>query len=125
MRKEREPWRTLSEGNNVVTPSRSSQDIYDQLMDINKEAFGQGHYEVAYHALAAALHCTVQLEGQEVLTALEQRAREQRDWIDTSASGHPLSSQSASLHGHASVYSSLVKQIRTKQLMQRHNPPYP
>ena len=73
-----------------MTASLSNQEIYDQLMDINKEAFGQGHYEVAYHALAAALHCALLLQGQAVLTTLEQRACEQRDWIDTSASAHEI-----------------------------------
>ena len=104
--------------------SLSNQEMYDQLMEINKEALGQGHYEVAYHALAAALHCALLLQGQAVLTTLEQRASEQRDWIDTAASGHPLSSQSAALHGHVSVYTSLVKHIQTRQLMQRHTPPH-
>ena len=105
-----------------MTPLRSSKEMYNQLMDINKEAFEQEHYEVAYHALAAALHCALLLEKQAVLIALEQRAREQRDWIDASASQHPLSSQSASLHGHMSVYTSLLKQIQTRELMQRHPP---
>jgi hypothetical protein len=107
-----------------MTPSRSSREMYDKLMDINKEAFGQGYYEVSYHVLAAALHCALLLEEQALLTALEQRASEQRDWIDSSASGHPLSSQSASLHGHQSVYTSLVKQIQIQELIQRHHPPH-
>jgi hypothetical protein len=112
------------EGNNVMTPSRSSREIYDQLMDINKQAFGQGYYEVSYHVLAAALHCALLLEEQALLTALEQRASEQRDWIDSSASRHPLSSQSASLHGLPSVYTNLLRQIQTRELMQRHTPPH-
>ncbi len=103
-----------------MIPSRNSQQMYDQLMDINKQAFEQGHYEVAYHILAAALHCALLLNEQAVLIALEQRAREQRDWIDSSVSQHPLSTQSASLHGHASVYTSLLKQIKVRELMQRH-----
>jgi hypothetical protein len=107
-----------------VTSSRSIQEMYDQLMDINKEAFAQGRYEVAYHALAAALHCAILLEEQTLLTALEHRAREQSDWIDASASDHPLSSQSASLHGNRSVYTSLIRQIQTRQLMQKHLPPH-
>jgi hypothetical protein len=108
-----------------MTSARNSQEIYDQLMDINKEAFKQGYYEVSYHALAAALHCARLLQEQAVLTVLEQRAREQRDWIDTAASGHPLSSQSAALHGHAGVYTSLVKQIQARQLMLRIHSPDP
>jgi hypothetical protein len=47
-----------------MTPSRSRQGMYDQLRGINKEAFGQGLYEVAYHALAAALHCAPYLKSK-------------------------------------------------------------
>jgi hypothetical protein len=107
-----------------MTPSRSSQQIYDQLLDINKDAFEQGLYEVAYHTLAAALHCATQIRGQAPLIALEQRARQQKDWIDASAPEHPVSSQSASLHGHRSIYTSLLMQIQTKERVQRHPPPH-
>jgi hypothetical protein len=94
-------------------------------MSINEQAFGQGDYEVAYHALAAALHCAYLLKEQGLLTALEQRAGEQRDWIDTAAANHPLSSQAASLHGHVGVYTSLVKQIQARQLLLRIHSPHP
>jgi hypothetical protein len=102
-----------------MTPSRSSHEIYDQLMDINEEAFEQGYYEVAYHALAAALHSGLLLEEQGVLEELEQRTLEQRNWIDTYDSEHPLSSQSASSRGHVDVYTSLLLQIQTRKLMQQ------
>lgn len=78
----------------------------------------------ALHPLAAALHCALLLKEQALLTALEQRAREQRDWIDSSAPEHRLSSESALLHGHASVCANLVRQIQTNELMQRHPPPH-
>ncbi len=102
-----------------MAPARSSSELYDQLMDSNTEAFEQGHFEVAYHALAAAFHCGLLLQEQEVLAALEQKALEQRNWIDTHASTHPLSSQSASAKGHADVYTSLLRQIQTRRLMQQ------
>lgn len=105
-----------------MTPSRSNQEIYDLLMDINKEEFEQGHYEVAYHVLAAALHSALLLKELALLTALEQRAREQRDWLDTFASDHRLSSHSAALYGHESAYTSLVRQIRSSELMLLHPP---
>ncbi len=98
---------------------RINHKMFNQLMDINQEAFGQGLYEVAYHALAAALHCAYPLEEQVLLDVLERRAREQRDWIDSSASEHVLSSQSASLRGHESVYNTLIRQIQTRKLMQQ------
>ncbi len=115
----------LSEGNTLMTPPSNHQEMYAQLMNINEQAFGQGHYEVAYHALAAAFHCALLLKGQALLIALEQRAREQRDGIDTAAADHALSSQSAALHGHVGVYTSLLKQIQARQLMLRIHSPEP
>jgi hypothetical protein len=103
-----------------MEPSRRSHKMYHQLMDINKEAFEQGHYEVAYHTLAAALHSGILLEEQGVLEELEQG-----DWIDNYASGHHLSSQSASAQGHVGVYTSLLRQIQTRKLMQPSIPPHP
>ena len=108
-----------------MTGSRSSHTMYDQLMQINQDAFEQGHYEVAYHTLAAALHCGLLLEEQGVLEALEQRALQQRDWIDTYASAHHLSSQSASAQGHSGVYTSLLRQIQARKLMRQTIPPHP
>lgn len=102
--------------------SHSSQETFDQLMDINLEMFEQGHYEVAYHVLAAAVHYATLVKKPELLTVLEQKALEQRDWIDSSASCHPLSSQLASLRGNRSVYTNLIRQIQTQKLMQRHPP---
>ncbi len=100
-----------------MIPSRSSQEMYDQLMDINAEAFEQGHYEIAYHILAAALHCGLLLEDKGVLEELEQRALKQRNWINRYTPEHPLSSQSASAKGHVDVYTSLLRQIQTRKLM--------
>jgi hypothetical protein len=49
-------------------------DLYDRLMALNREAFAAGSYEVAYHALAAALHCAIDLEASQLLSGVAQRA---------------------------------------------------
>jgi hypothetical protein len=108
-----------------MTPAKSNQELYDQLLQINDKAFEEGNYEAAYHALAAALHCAIPLQEGALLRELEARAREQRDWIDTQAADHALSAQSAAVHGHRSSYASLVMQIETQQLIQRQRRPYP
>lgn len=95
-----------------MTPSNTCEQMYHQLIDINKKAFEQGFFEVAFHALAAAFHCACLLESQPLLQALEQTATEQRDWIDTSDS-----TQSVLLHGNRSIYTSLVAQIKTRKQM--------
>ncbi len=106
-----------------MTSAGSNQAMYDQLMGINEQAFREGNFEAAYHTLAAALHCAIPLQEEALLTTLEQRAPEQQEWIDMHAAIHPLSSQSAALHGPRSIYASLVKQIQTRQLIQRRHPP--
>jgi hypothetical protein len=108
-----------------MTPAKSNQELYDQLMQINEQAFEEGNYEAAYHALAAALHCAIPLREAALLKELEARAGEQRDWIDTQAADHALSAQSAAVHGHRSIYASLVMQIESQQLIQRPRYPHP
>ena len=47
--------------------------MYTQLMAINALAFAEGQYEVAYHALAAALHCAHDLRDSDRVVAVQQR----------------------------------------------------
>jgi hypothetical protein len=79
-------------------------DHYEQLMVITELAFADRHYEVAYHTLAAAMHCVEDLGDKQRLSMVEQTAHLQREWIDTYDPGHRLSSQSAARRGARSIY---------------------
>ena len=64
-------------------------------------------YEVAYHALAAALHAAESLNDQETCRLVERYADECRQHIDIRAPAHKLSSRSAQARGHESVFRQL------------------
>jgi hypothetical protein len=87
-------------------------DIYQRLMLINQEAFADGHYDVAYHALVAALHCEQTLKDIQGLVEVEWVAHEQLQWIDAHHPEYEHSTQSASARGHLSIYHNLARQAR-------------
>ena len=64
-------------------------------------------YEVAYHALAAALHAAESLADPETCRVVEQYTDECRQWIDIHAPAHKLSSRSAQARGHESIFRQL------------------
>ena len=91
--------------------------MYERLMVTSREAFSNRQYAVAYHLLAAAMHCAEDAGNSAALTAVEQLAREQMVWIDTHDPMHQLSRPSAAARGSRSVYDSLLvhlASIRTR-----------
>jgi hypothetical protein len=75
--------------------------------DLFNAARAARQHEVAYHALAAALHAAESLADRETCRLVEQCADECLQWIDTHAPRHRLSSQSAQSRGHESVFRQL------------------
>ena len=65
-------------------------------------------YEIAYHALAAALHAAERLDDAAACAEVERLANECRDRIDHEDPGHKLSSTTAHQRGHASIYRQLA-----------------
>ena len=99
-------------------PSNNQQgDMYQQLMSISQEALVSGNYETAYHALCAAMHCASNFGNEQRLRLVEQVAKEQRDWIDTNAPKHRMSTQSAHQRQGISMYEMLSRQAAAHALM--------
>ncbi len=98
-----------------------AQDLYEQLMAVNQAAFAARLFNVAYHALAAALHCARQLPDDQSLHAVERVAREQLAWIDQNAPEYEHSSASAAERNHDSFFLVLARQaVATMQIPHRH-----
>jgi hypothetical protein len=91
--------------------------LEDSLLRIGQEAFAAGHFEVAYHALMAALHCATDEGDATRVRRVGALAEEQRDWIDLHASGHRMSTSSARLRGHSGAYANLVRQAGAVRLL--------
>jgi len=89
-------------------------DLYQRLMRINQEAFADRHYDIAYHALAAALHCEQTLKDIQGLVEVEWVAHEQLQWIDAHHPEYEHSTQSAFARGRLSIYYQLARQARAR-----------
>jgi hypothetical protein len=85
-------------------------DSYSRLLGINRQAFSEAHYEVAYHALAAALHAASDEADQIRVREVQVVAIEQRDWIDEHRPEHRLSSASARKRGQQNIFWMLERQ---------------
>ncbi len=83
-----------------------SADRYARLVALNAEAFGDGQYEEAFHALTAALHCAIALGDEGRLRTVERLAAQQEGHIDR----HPPSGPPAVVRGVQSAYGTLVRQ---------------
>ena len=87
-----------------------TSNIYEQLMALSNQALTSAHYEAAYHALVAAMHCASDFGDEDYLTRVEQEAKAQRDWIDSHAPEHRMSTQSAAQHQGKNLYDILMRQ---------------
>ena len=92
-------------------------EMYAQLLTISRQACSETSFEVAYHALAAAMHRAKDLKNMRFLRELLQEAEQQMKLIDRDYPDRPLSSFSARSRQHESVYISLQRQISTLLLL--------
>ena len=86
------------------------ESFYPTLLAINRRAFARAEYEVAYHALAAALHVACDDADAERISDVRRIALRQGAWIDTHRPEHRLSSTSAKARGRNSMFSMLERQ---------------
>ena len=86
------------------------ESFYPALLGINRRAFARAEYEVAYHALAAALHVACDDANPARISDVRRIALRQGTWIDTHRPEHRLSSTSAQARGRKSMFSMLERQ---------------
>lgn len=98
------------------TPS-SLATWYDQALALSRAAFEERHYAVAFHAIAAALHCASDLGDDVRLVEVGEIAREQEMWLNDHDSSDPLAAQSAALRGNHSLWASLGREAETRRRM--------
>lgn len=93
-----------------MSESNLNNNLYQRLMSINQEAFAGQRYNVAYHALMAALHCAQDLDDSQGLAEVERVANEQSSWIDAHHPEYEHSTQSASKRNNSSIYVNAARQ---------------
>ena len=82
--------------------------IHEALLRLHAEGRALREHQVAYHALAGALHAAESLRRIDLLEEVAGLAREHGRSIDQSEPKHALSRQSAALRGHQSIFEQLA-----------------
>lgn len=82
--------------------------LREVALDLYRAARAAGQHEVAYHALCAVLHAAEALGDDATCELVEREAKACRDAIDAQQPRHKLSSQSARLRGHESIFQQLA-----------------
>lgn len=101
-----------------TSSERQRDQQYEQLLIISCQACDNAAFEVAHHALAAAMYRARDLDDVFLLRELLLEAERQKKRIDALHPTHLLSSSSAFMRGHESVYNALQRQINV--LLQFH-----
>ena len=86
--------------------------MLERFLTLNHQAFATGHYAIAYHALAAALHTAQARQYAAGLAQVEALAQEQLATIDRTAPASEHSSHSAEARGHLSPFTLLAHEAR-------------
>ncbi len=82
---------------------------YQEFLDQSVRMFSGKQFEVAYHALAAAMHCAEALQDASLIADVQATAEKQGKWIDTNAPDHKLSSMHAKMRGNESIFVTLAR----------------
>jgi hypothetical protein len=97
--------------------------FFTHLMAISRDAAAAGHFEVAYHALAGALHAAQDADEAAKLLEVEATVRAVLAMIDTTAPAHPLSSASTTARTdrppRANLFAMLARQASTQATLAR------
>ena len=90
------------------------RELYKRAIDMNCLAFEGEGFDIAYHALMAAIHCGQTLGDVEYLAEAERLARNQLLYIDTHSPEYRHSTKSAASRAHVSVFETAAIQARAK-----------
>ena len=85
-----------------------ARQLYDRIMGMHEQTFGEGRYDLAYHLLAAALHAAEELNSIELLDHIADRAAKCQRSIDGLNPQHRLSSNSAKHRGNHAQFTALT-----------------
>jgi hypothetical protein len=82
--------------------------LHQALLGLHGEARAIGQHQVGYHALAGAMHAAESMHDTGALEEIAALAREHAGWINQNDPKHPLSTESAAVRGHQSLFEQLA-----------------
>jgi len=103
----------------IDTVARFATKLNDELIVDSRLALDAKLYEVAYHALAAALHCAEAAHDDVRLQAIQAEATRQQDEVDASSPHHRLSRNAGRERAHGGWFDALA--IQASSVMSRQH----
>jgi hypothetical protein len=85
--------------------------LSERLLEISRQGLAAGAFEMAYHALAGALHAAEVGSDLDQLLKVQEEAHRQQEVIDRAAPGHRLSRTGGREQGHSGWYEILAVQV--------------
>jgi hypothetical protein len=87
-------------------------EIYRKLLELNRGAFADGEYEIAYNLLIVALRCSQRLGSIEHLREVERVAETESRYLDDHHPESEYSSKAANAHGNVGVFQMTAQQAK-------------
>jgi hypothetical protein len=91
---------------------RRIEEIYRTLLELNRGAFADGEYEVAYNLLLVALGCGQRLKDVRCLREVERLAQSQSRYLDDHHPESEYSNKTANARGNVSVFQITAQRAR-------------
>jgi histidinol phosphatase-like PHP family hydrolase len=90
--------------------------MLEELLQLNGRAAEQGHFDVAYHLLMAALHFADHSRDVAALNVIARLAREQGQALERIKPPHALSRAHAQHRGQTALFDSFAAHIEAVRL---------
>ncbi len=95
-------------------------ELFDLLLDASRKAVASAHYEAAYHALTAALHCAQDMKDAKRLDEVAKEARQQLQRVNAEARNNTMSTFAAAQRpSGVDLYDTLARTASTRAQMVR------
>ncbi len=105
-----------------MSQASETADLFNALISISRQALSTAHYEAAYHALTAALHCAQDMKDADRLEEVAREAKQQLQHVNSAAKGNTMSSFAAAERpSGVDLYDMLSRTASARAKMIRHD----
>jgi hypothetical protein len=105
-----------------MMPTMRLKAVAQQLIEINREAFTETEFNLAYHTLCAAMSCAFALNDTEALADIQRIAEDQQTRIDSQHPDYEHSSVSAAKRNVPGIFHTLALETKAKILVIKSRP---
>jgi len=96
----------------MAVDERRIGEIYQTLLELNRETFTGGEYEIAYSLLLVTLRCGQRLKSIEWLKEVKRVAENESRYLDDHHPESEYSNKTANARGNVGVFQMTAQQVR-------------